>query len=185
MPGARCTRSLVCAIGSKYAHEYSQRATGNHPTFPHAMVYGLYRALPGDRLSCHRHLRKPGSSAPGWADLPSANLTPASRRQDHTTSPSASASFVCTLLIAHDPRRDRPATTLRADTAASTASRPAFVTIASRPSVWDETSGVIKLIWVFGKPEYFLREGWTKRSGGALLICPSGSLQMMVHGRPE
>jgi len=63
------------------------------------------------------------------------NLTPASRRQDHTTSPSASASFVCTLLIAHDPRRDRPATTLRADTAAATASRPAFVTIASRPSV--------------------------------------------------
>jgi hypothetical protein len=54
MPGARCTRSLVCAIGSKYAHEYSQRATGNHPTFPHAMVYGLFRALPGDRLSCHR-----------------------------------------------------------------------------------------------------------------------------------
>ena len=58
MPDARCTRSLVCAIGSKYAHEYSQRATGNHPTFPHAMVYGLYRALPGDRLSCHRRLQK-------------------------------------------------------------------------------------------------------------------------------
>jgi hypothetical protein len=34
MPGARCTRSLVCAWGSKYAHEYSQRATGNHPAFP-------------------------------------------------------------------------------------------------------------------------------------------------------
>ncbi|SHH10335.1 hypothetical protein SAMN05443248_3688 [Bradyrhizobium erythrophlei] len=29
MPGARCTRSLVCAIGSEYAHEYSQRAIGN------------------------------------------------------------------------------------------------------------------------------------------------------------
>ena len=28
MPDARCTRSLVCAIGSKYAHEYSQRVTG-------------------------------------------------------------------------------------------------------------------------------------------------------------
>jgi phage terminase large subunit-like protein len=28
MPDARCTRSLVCAIGNKYAHEYSQRATG-------------------------------------------------------------------------------------------------------------------------------------------------------------
>jgi len=32
--------------GSKYAHEYSQRATGNHPTFPHAMVYGLYVISP-------------------------------------------------------------------------------------------------------------------------------------------
>jgi hypothetical protein len=29
MPGARCTRSLVCARGNKYAHEYSQRVTGN------------------------------------------------------------------------------------------------------------------------------------------------------------
>jgi len=77
MPGARCTRSLVCAWGSKYAHEYSQRAIGNHPTFPHAVVYGLYRALPGDRLSCHRHQRLP------------ANLTPASGCQDHTSSPSA------------------------------------------------------------------------------------------------
>src|ERR1700748_2277546 len=57
MPDARCTRSLVCAWGNKYAHEYSQRAIGKHPTFPHAMVYGLYRALPGDRLSCHRRLR--------------------------------------------------------------------------------------------------------------------------------
>jgi hypothetical protein len=28
MPDARCTRSLVCAWGSKYAHEYSQRVTG-------------------------------------------------------------------------------------------------------------------------------------------------------------
>jgi hypothetical protein len=57
MPGARCTRSLVCAMGNKYAHEYSQRAIGKHPTFPHAMVYSLYRALPGDRLSCHRRQR--------------------------------------------------------------------------------------------------------------------------------
>src|ERR1700722_1084118 len=79
MPGARCTRSLVCAMGNKYAHEYSKRAIGNHPTFPHAMVYGLYRALPGDRLSCHRRQRLP------------ANLTPASGCQDHTSSPSAAS----------------------------------------------------------------------------------------------
>jgi hypothetical protein len=46
----------------------------------------------------------------------STDLTPASRRQDHTTSPSASSSV-----------RQRVAL-------ASTASRPASVTIASRPS---------------------------------------------------
>src|ERR1700757_5247611 len=77
MPGARCTRSLVCAIGSKYAHEYSQRAIGKHPTFPHAMVYGLYVISPVIgflvTVACQR----------------SANLMPASRHQDHTISPSA------------------------------------------------------------------------------------------------
>jgi hypothetical protein len=44
-----------------------------------------------------------------------ANLTPAPRRQDHTTSPYASATFVFV-------------------TSASTASHRAFVTIAIRPS---------------------------------------------------
>src|ERR1700682_2357521 len=52
----------------------------------------------------------------------SQDLTPASRRQDHTTSPSASARFV-----------------KRA--AASTASRPASVTIAIRPSVGRDGGG--------------------------------------------
>jgi len=32
---------------------------------------------------------------------------------------------------------------------ASTASRPAFVTIAKRPSEWDGTAQIIKVIWVF------------------------------------
>jgi hypothetical protein len=45
----------------------------------------------------------------------STNLTPASRRQNHTTSPSAFAPFV-------------------KGASASTASRPASVTIAIRPS---------------------------------------------------
>ena len=118
MPGARCTRSLVCAIGSKYAHEYSQRATGNHPTFPHAMVYGLYRALPGDRLSCHRR----------YADR-SANLTPASGRQDHTSSPSAASNARQARRRVHRiPPRVRD--------------------VASRPSEWDGTAKDILLIWV-------------------------------------
>jgi hypothetical protein len=48
------------------------------------MVYGLYRALPGE----------PGFLATVIGGITSANLTPASGCQDHTTSPSASALFV-------------------------------------------------------------------------------------------
>ena len=47
MPGAQCTRSLVCAYGVKYAHEYSQRRHRKHPAFPTQWFYGLLRALPG------------------------------------------------------------------------------------------------------------------------------------------
>ncbi len=68
-------------------------------------VNGFLRALPGDRALL----------SPSSVDR-STNLTPASRRQNHTTSPSAFAPFV-------------------KGASASTASRPASVTIAIRPSV--------------------------------------------------
>jgi hypothetical protein len=55
-PGAGCTRSPVCN-GWK-AHECSHhRFTANVPAFPARWFYGLFRALPGDRLVCHRRLR--------------------------------------------------------------------------------------------------------------------------------
>jgi hypothetical protein len=87
-------------------------------------------------LVCHRRLADMVLSAPGRADMPPLNLTPASRRQDHTTSPSASqASLVSAPLIAHKSKG--PALRLRRapNAAASTTSRPASVTIAIRPSV--------------------------------------------------
>src|SRR6202171_5174011 len=88
MPGARCTRSLVCSV--LVAHECSHRRSPEHPAFPHAMVLTAYFALsPVIGLSCHRHLADMAVSAPGRADMPPLDLTPASRRQDHTTSPSA------------------------------------------------------------------------------------------------
>src|SRR5712672_1770004 len=52
-------------------------------------------------LFCHRRPRIKVLSAPGRADSTSANLTPASGRQDHTTSPYAATSLVRSLLIAH------------------------------------------------------------------------------------
>jgi hypothetical protein len=69
-------------------------------------------------------------------------LTPASGRQDHTTSPSAFALFVTSVK-------------------ASTASRLTSVTIAKRPSVWDGTAKDIVLIWVKLEQEYFFGSDWT------------------------
>jgi hypothetical protein len=64
---------------------------------------------------------------------PPQDLTPASRRQDHTTSPYASAPSSCVPEIAHGEQSAlRPHRT--PDAAASTASHPASVTIAIRPS---------------------------------------------------
>jgi hypothetical protein len=96
-PQATCARVEV--EGTRVS-----QVTPKTPGIPRAMVYDLFRALPGDRALL----------PPSPADH-SANLTPASRRQDHTTSPSVSAPFVI-------------------GASASTASRPASVTIASRPS---------------------------------------------------
>src|SRR5438105_3614304 len=75
-PGARCTRSLACKINK--AHEHSHHRFTGVTGLPCAMVYGLFRALPGDRALLPPSLR--------WLKR---NLTPASGCQDHTALPSA------------------------------------------------------------------------------------------------
>jgi hypothetical protein len=62
----------------------STRVVRSHrksPGIPRAMVYGLFRALPGDRAFL----------PPSLAKMTSTNLIPASGHQDHATSPSASS----------------------------------------------------------------------------------------------
>jgi hypothetical protein len=66
-------------------------STPEHLAFPHAMVLTAYVVLLVTGLVCHRRLRIKVLSKPGWADLNSANLTPASGRQDHTILPSAAS----------------------------------------------------------------------------------------------
>ena len=77
MPGARRTRSLVRKI-----KKHTSIVTTGSPRSPDIPARdgfnGFLRALPGDRAGL----------PPSSADT-SANLTPASGRQDHTTSPSA------------------------------------------------------------------------------------------------
>src|SRR5438034_7238131 len=79
MPDARCTRGLVCrncALRRTRAYRFS----GGSPTSPAQRLYGLLRALPGGA----------GLLSPSpLRSLLLTSLAPASRRQDHTTSPYA------------------------------------------------------------------------------------------------
>ena len=104
-PGARCTRGLVCKV-HKRKRTRAYRFSGGNPAFPAQWFYGLLRALPGDRLSCHRHFVRTcptklsaSTGAPGPHDF--------AVRVELLSSVAAFA---------------------------STASHRAFVTIASRPS---------------------------------------------------
>jgi hypothetical protein len=81
-PGARCTRSPACK-GRKHTGVVTTGSPG-HPAFPARWFYGFLRALLGDRACLPP---SPHGETP-------RDLTPASGRQDHTTSPSASAPFV-------------------------------------------------------------------------------------------
>ena len=56
MPGARCTRSLVCTV--QVAHECSHYRFTGTPGLPCAMVLTAYFVLsPATGLFCHRRLR--------------------------------------------------------------------------------------------------------------------------------
>src|SRR5260370_22971873 len=158
MPGARCTRSLACEINK--AHEHSHH--GHAGITRHSLrngFNGFLRAVPGVRiLGCHRHRRIMVCQSPvGMTRL--RKFSTSNGCQDHTTSPSASAPFVSAPEFAHgvDPALRIPCAP---GAAASTASRPASVTIASRPS-GGETVRLIELILASVKAEYFSNRGWT------------------------
>jgi hypothetical protein len=120
-PGAQLAPAASRAKWEVSTRAYSPQLQPDSPGVPARNGFnGLLRALPGDRLVCHRH-RRIWLAEPGRADFASANLTPASGRQDHTTSPSASAPFVCA--PCDRSRETRPAIPVRAGAAASIASR--------------------------------------------------------------
>src|SRR3984893_10792890 len=103
-------------------------STPESPDVPARNGFTTYFVLsPVTGLFCHRRPRTNVTPKPGRADITSANLTPASGCQDHTTSPYATTSLVRVLLIAHRPK---PALRSRRtqNATASTASHPASVT---------------------------------------------------------
>jgi hypothetical protein len=143
-PGAP---AAACAKVEVESTRVSQ-VTPKTPGIPRAMVYGLLRALPGDRA-----LLPPSP----LRSLLLKDLTPASRRQDHTTSPSASGALVRSALRVHriPPHvRDDRETPLR-----------------KRRDGWEYINDLL-----FRKNRIFLSEGLDKRSAERDVICPSGSL---------
>jgi len=70
----------------------SIQGSGSIPAFPAQWLYGLLRALPGERLFCLRRPRE--------ASL-LKDLAPAPRRPNHTTSPYASGAYVYRALSVH------------------------------------------------------------------------------------
>src|SRR3954462_6511732 len=128
---------------NKKAYEHSHHGhTGVTRHSPRNGFNGFLRALPSDRAFL------PLSPA----EI-STSLTPASGRQDHTTSPSASAPFVSSTAGVHR------------------IPRPTFVTTAKRPSLWARDGGSSRFDLPEAKAECFFKQGWTAIS----VICPSGT----------
>src|SRR5256714_12503609 len=111
MPGARCARSLACKI--KKHTSIVTTVTPDSPGIPRAMVLTVSFVLfPVTGLVCHRHRRK------------------YFRRLDASVGASEPHDFAVRLTCCSSKAPS-----------ASTASRPAFVTIAIRPSVGRDGAG--------------------------------------------
>jgi hypothetical protein len=130
-----------------------------------------FELSPVTGLVCHRRPRTDVVPKPGRADITSANLTQASGRQDHTTSPYAATSFVS---APFDRSRilgqTRPASRFTPDAAAPTASHPASVTIAIRPCSGTGWREVVEMICPTGEAKYFCKGDST----GKLQRRPTG-----------
>jgi phosphate/sulfate permease len=123
-------------VQSKKAHELVTTGSPNIPAFPARMVLTVSFVLsPVIGLLVTVVVRK----------LVSRNLMPASRHQDHTTSPSDLLAFVW---------RNKPSIASRAQR---------VVTIAKRPSIGRETAAALKVICPTAKAENFCERGWTLR----------------------
>ena len=116
MPGARCTRGLVCKMHKEMRTRAYRFSGGIRPSLRNGLR--LIARSPGVRAF------QPPSPA-----LLIADLTPASRSQDHTPWPSAAIA----------PSSLAPP--------ASTASRPAFRDDREPPLGWDGMAESIMLIW--------------------------------------
>jgi len=140
---AGCRSHPQPRMQSKKAYELVTTGPPAYPAFPHAMVLTAYFALfPVIGLPCHRRLTNVTCPRPvgptrlrkTWRRRRGVRTTRLHRPQQRLSSARSRS------LTGWTPPCDPIA---RFDAAASTASRPASVTIASAPQ-WDETA---RLLW--------------------------------------
>jgi hypothetical protein len=132
MPGACCTRGLVCNKCEEYAHEH----TGTAGALRHSLRDGLtaYTELSLETNSFCLHRRRiEGLPKPGWVDVSSASLTPATgartTRLCRTQPRQSSTRCVRSRTLGPPCQHDHAP-----DAAASTASRPNVRDDGQRPS---------------------------------------------------
>jgi len=132
MPGARCTRGLVCKNVQKNAHEHTG-TDGGIPTFPAQWSDGLWRALPGDQDLFVAVALRIMAEPPGWAGFASAGLD----ANHEASGPHAFAVRIGAgrprAVFTHGPKPALP-TRHAPDAAASTATRPNVRDDGQRPS---------------------------------------------------
>ncbi len=130
MPGARCTRGLVCKVAQRDAHtsiQVQRRQSG----IPCAMVLRLMPCSPRRRIHLVTVAAGLRLTRPGWIVLVTDSLTSATDARTTRFCRTRIASFVLRAVV--HSRKTALRTHLRADAAASTASPPAFVTMANAP----------------------------------------------------
>jgi hypothetical protein len=124
----RAAPAVSCALMHKKMRTRAYRFSGNTPAFPAQWLYGLYRALPGES--------EPLATIAPERRWPLKDLTPAIRA-------SGPHDFAARAGTTRQPCRQRPPHPA-----------PRFVTIASRPSCWDEIRTIIKVICVGVKDNF-------------------------------
>ena len=131
-PGACCTRGLACDLRKQNCTRAYRAAGAFRPSLRNGFT--AYFVLSPENGSF--------ASVATREALPLPDLAPAPRRPNHTTSPYASGAYVYRALSVH-----RISPRVRDDREA--------------PLICRETDGVMRLIWVRTKAEYFCAKGWT------------------------
>jgi len=162
MPGARCTRSLVCKV--LVAHECRRHRYSGSPGIPARNGFnGFLRALPGDRACL----------PPSPADM--ACQSPVGptclRKLDASVGASGPHDFTvrskrrssARRLIAHGSVRPAPPSRRTPDAARVHRIPPRVRDDRETPLSRDGTAGDILLIWVRRERKYFCKQDWTAR----------------------